>query len=162
MLVGIGASAGGLDALKTLLPELQSDSGFVFVIVVHLKAGQPSLLAEILQPFSPMPVAQVAEDQEVEPNRVYVIPPGYNLSTIDSRLRLSKIEERRNHRAPIDHFFETVAKSHGDRCVRVILSGTGADGSFGLRKTIAQDPKESQFDSMPQNARALSDRTKER
>ncbi|WP_159729358.1 chemotaxis protein CheB [Methylosinus sp. Ce-a6] len=159
MIVGIGASAGGLEALKTLLPTLPSDSGFVFVIVVHLQVSQPSLLAEILLPFSSMPVSQVAEDLEVEPNHVYVIPPGYNLSTIDSHLRLSKIEERREERAPIDHFFETLAKAQGDRCVGVILSGTGADGSFGLRKikehgglTIAQDPKESQFDSMPRNA----------
>jgi two-component system CheB/CheR fusion protein len=159
VLVGIGASAGGLEALKTLLPALPTDAGFAFVIVVHLRAGQPSLLAEVLQPFSSMPVSQVAEDLEVEPNHVYVIPPGCNLSTIDTHLRLSKIEERRENRGAIDHFFETLAKTYADRCIGVVLSGTGADGSFGLRKikecgglTIAQDPKESQFDSMPQNA----------
>ncbi|XCP57942.1 chemotaxis protein CheB (plasmid) [Methylocystis echinoides] len=159
MLVGIGASAGGLEALKTLLPALPSDSGLAFVIVVHLRPGQPSVMAEVLQPFCSMPVTQVTEDQEIEPNHIYVIPPGCNLSTIDSRLRLSKIEEGRQGRAPIDHFFETLASTHGHRSIGVILSGTGADGSFGLKQikeqgglTIAQDPKEAQFDSMPHNA----------
>lgn len=159
MLVGIGASAGGLEALKNLLLALPNDNGFAFVIIVHLRAGQPSAMAEVLQPFSSMPVSQVTEDQEIEPNHIYVIPPGCNLSTIDSHLRLSKIEENHEGRAPIDHFFETLANTHGHRSVGIILSGTGADGSFGLRKikeqgglTIAQDPKEAQFDAMPQNA----------
>ncbi len=159
MLVGIGASAGGLEALKALLPALPSDSGLAFVIVVHLRAGQPSVMAEVLQPFSVMPVTQVTEDQDIEPNHIYVIPPGCNLSAMDDHLRLSKIEENRESRAAIDHFFETLANAHAHHCIGIILSGTGADGSFGLRRikeqgglTIAQDPKESQFDSMPQNA----------
>jgi two-component system CheB/CheR fusion protein len=159
MLVGIGASAGGLEALKALLPALPSDRGLAFVIIVHLRPGQPSVMAEVLQPFSSMPVTQVTEDQEVEPNHIYVIPPGCNLSTVDSCLRLSKIEESHAGRAPIDHFFESLANTHGCRSIGVILSGTGSDGSFGLRKikeqgglTIAQDPKEAEFDSMPHNA----------
>ena len=81
MLVGIGASAGGLEALKALLPALPSDRGLAFVIIVHLRAGQPSVMAEVLQPFSSMPVTQVTEDQEIEPNHIYVIPPGCNLSS---------------------------------------------------------------------------------
>ena len=159
MLVGIGASAGGLEALKALLPALPSDSGLAFVIVVHLRAGQPSVMAEVLQPFSVMPVTQVTEDQDIEPNHIYVIPPGCNLSAMDDHLRLSKIEENRESRAAIDHFFETLANAHAHHCIGIILSGTGADGSFGLRKikeqgglTIAQDPRSSQFNSMPQNA----------
>ncbi len=158
-IVGIGASAGGLEALKTLLPALPRDSNYVFVVIVHLLADQPSVLADILQPFSTMPVTQVAEDLEIEPNHVYVIPPGYNLSVIDARLRLSKIEAQHEERGAIDHFFESLAKAHGQRCIGVILSGTGSDGSVGLKRikehgglTIAQDPKEAQFDSMPQNA----------
>jgi two-component system CheB/CheR fusion protein len=159
MLVGIGASAGGLEALKTLLPALPSDKGLAFVVIVHLAPSQPSVMAEVLQPFTSMPVTQVTEEQEIEPNHIYVIPPGRNLSTINSHLRLSSIEENREGRAPIDHFFETLANTHGPRSIGVILSGTGADGSFGVRKikeqgglTIAQDPKEAQFDSMPHNA----------
>lgn len=159
MLVGIGASAGGLEALKMLLPDLPSDSGLAFVIVVHLRASQPSVMAEVLQPFSSMPVTQVTEDQDIEPNHIYVIPPGRNLSTLDNHLRLSKIEENHEGRAPIDHFFETLADTHKDRCIGIVLSGSGADGSFGVRRikeqgglTIAQDPREAQFDSMPHNA----------
>ncbi|BDV36459.1 MULTISPECIES: chemotaxis protein CheB [Methylocystis] len=159
LFVGIGASAGGLDALKTLLPALPGDSGIVFVIVVHLSPDQPSLMAEVLTPFSPMPITQVAEELVVEPNHIYVIPPGKDLSFVDGRLRPSKIDRRKQERSAIDHFFETMAKVHSDRCVGVILSGTGADGSYGVRIikefggfTIAQEPSESQFGSMPQSA----------
>jgi two-component system CheB/CheR fusion protein len=159
LFVGIGASAGGLDALKTLLPGLPRDSGIVYVIVVHLSPDQPSLMAEVLTPFSPMPITQTAEELVVEPNHIYVIPPGMDLSFADGHLRPSKIDRRKQDRSAIDHFFETMAKTHGERCVGVVLSGTGADGSYGVRiikefggLTIAQEPSESQFGSMPQNA----------
>ncbi|MGJ0393584.1 MAG: chemotaxis protein CheB [Methylocystis sp.] len=159
LFVGIGASAGGLDALKTLLPALPADSGIVYVIVVHLSPDQPSLMAEVLTPFSPMPITQTAEELVVKPNHIYVIPPGKDLSFVDGRLRPSKIDRRIQDRSAIDHFFETMARTHCDRCVGVVLSGTGADGSYGVRVikefgglTIAQEPSESQFGSMPQNA----------
>jgi two-component system, chemotaxis family, CheB/CheR fusion protein len=159
LFVGIGASAGGLDALKTLLPQLPGDSGIVYVIVVHLSPDQPSLMAEILTPFSPMPIKQAGEELVVEPNHIYVIPPGKDLTFVDGRLRPSKIDRHKQDRSAIDHFFETMAKAHGDGCVGVVLSGSGADGSYGVRVikefggvTIAQEPSESQFDSMPQNA----------
>jgi two-component system CheB/CheR fusion protein len=100
----------------------------------------------------------VAEDLVVEPNHVYVIPPGRNLSSIDSHLRLSPLQAR-PERAAIDHFFETLATAHGDGSIGVILSGTGSDGSFGLSRikehgglTIAQEPAEAEFSAMPQNA----------
>jgi two-component system, chemotaxis family, CheB/CheR fusion protein len=159
MLVGIGASAGGLEALKALLPALPNDSGLAFVVVVHLSADQPSVLAEILAPFSPMPVTQVAEDQTIEPNRIYVIPPGRNLSDVDGQLRLSTIDKGVESRSAIDHFFETLANAHEERSIGIVLSGTGADGSLGVGRikqqgglTIAQDPTEAQFDAMPRNA----------
>lgn len=158
-LVGIGASAGGLNALKSLFSHISSDSGLAYAVVVHLSPQQPSLLADLLQPFASMPVLQVAEDTQIEPNNVYVIPPGSNLSTIDSHLRLSDIETHRTERAPVDHFFETLARTHGERCIGVILSGTGSDGCLGIKKikeqgglTIAQDPNESEFDGMPRSA----------
>jgi two-component system CheB/CheR fusion protein len=159
MLVGIGASAGGLEALKALLPALPSDSGLAFVVVVHLSGAQPSVLAEILQPFSVMPVMQVTEEQNIEPNQIYVIPPGRNLSDADGHLRVSKMDKTLESRGAIDHFFETLANAHGERSIGIVLSGTGADGSLGVGRikekgglTIAQDPTEAQFDSMPQNA----------
>jgi len=92
------------------------------VVVVHLMPDQPSALAELLQPEIAMPVQRVNEDTELVANQVYVIPPGSNLSTIDSHLRLSRIEARRAERAPIDHFFDTLSQTHAEHCVAVILS----------------------------------------
>ncbi len=158
-LVGIGASAGGLDALKQLFSAMPADSGLSFAVVVHLAPDHPSMLADLLQPFTAMPVLQVQSEMEIEPNHVYVIPPGSNLDTIDSHLRLSHIEHQRRERAPVDHFFETLATSHGGHAIAVVLSGTGSDGSYGVKAikehgglTVAQDPDEAQFDGMPQNA----------
>ena len=158
-IVGIGASAGGLDALKQFFSCTRDDSGLAYVVVVHLTPEHPSMLADLLQPLVSMPVQQVTEDLPVEPNNVYVIPPGSNLSTIDSHLRLSKIEQLRRERAPIDHFFDTLAETHGEHAVAVVLSGTGSDGSIGITMvkergglTIAQDPDEAGFDGMPRSA----------
>lgn len=82
-----------------------------------------------------MPVQQVTETLLLEADRVYVIPPGSNLDTIDTHLRPTQLEKRHQERAPIDHFFRTLAKTHGDDSIGVILTGTGSDGSFGLRET---------------------------
>jgi two-component system CheB/CheR fusion protein len=111
--VGIGASAGGLAVLKQFLARTPADSGLAYV-VVHLMSDQPSALAELLQPEIAMPVQQVSEDVALEANQVYVIPPGSNLSTIDSHLRLSRIEVQRAERAPIDHFFDTLSQTHAE------------------------------------------------
>jgi len=158
-IVGIGASAGGLDALKQFFSVTPDDTGLAYVVVVHLTPEQPSLLADLLQPLIGMPVQQVSAHLPVEPNNVYVIPPGSNLSTIDSHLRLSELEAQRRERAPIDHFFDTLAQTHGEHCVGVVLSGTGGDGAIGISMikergglTIAQEPTEAEFDGMPQSA----------
>ncbi len=106
-----------------------------------------------------LPVQQVSETVLLEPDRVYVIPPNANLSTIDTHLRLSELEESRRERAPIDHFFRTLARTHDGHAVGVILTGTGSDGTLGLREvkekggfTIVQDPGEAEYDGMPQSA----------
>ena len=157
--VGVGASAGGLAALKTLFDHVPEDSGLAFVVVVHLSPEHESHLADLLQPHVKIPVQQVTETMALEPNRVYVIPPGCNLSAIDTHLRLSDLEERRRERAPIDHFFRTLAGTHDGHAVGVILSGTGSDGTLGIKEikakgglTIVQDPNEAQFDGMPQSS----------
>jgi two-component system, chemotaxis family, CheB/CheR fusion protein len=157
--VGIGASAGGLAALRTLLASVPEDSGLAWVVVVHLSPEHESHLAELLQPHVPFPVQQVAETVRLEPNRVYVIPPNANLNTIDTHLRLSDLEARRRERAPIDHFFRTLASTHDGKGIGVILTGTGSDGTLGLREikeqgglTIVQDPAEAEYDGMPQSA----------
>ncbi|WP_373510816.1 CheR family methyltransferase, partial [Thiocapsa sp.] len=158
-IVGIGASAGGLAILKRFFACTSADSGLAYVVIMHLAPDHPSVLADLLQPHVAMPVQQVTEDVVVEANQVYVIPPGRNLSTIDSHLRLSLLEVRRAERAPIDHFFDTLSQSHREHCVAVVLSGTGSDGSIGISMvkergglTIAQEPSEAEFEGMPRNA----------
>ncbi len=157
--VGIGASAGGLAALKTFFSHVPGDGGLTFVVVVHLSPDHKSHLAELLQPHVHFPVQQVTETTALEPNRMYVIPPNANLSAIDTHLRLSKLEDRRKERAPIDHFLRTLASTHDGNAVAVILTGTGSDGTLGIKDikangglVIVQDPKEAEYDSMPQSA----------
>lgn len=157
--VGIGASAGGLAALKSFFRHFPQDSGLSIVVVVHLSPDHESHLAELLQPHVKMPVQQVLETTPLEPNRVYVIPPNANLDTIDTHLRLTELEKRRQERAPIDHFFRTLARTHEGDAIGVILTGTGSDGTLGLRDikqagglTVVQDPVEAEYDGMPQSA----------
>ncbi|MEX2581526.1 MAG: chemotaxis protein CheB [Verrucomicrobiales bacterium] len=157
--VGVGASAGGMEALKRLFAEVPEQPGVCFVVVVHLSPEHESHLARLLQPHSRIPVQQVTETIPMERDHVYVIPPGVNLDAIDTHLRLSDLEEKRNERAPIDHFFRTLAEAHGERSVGVVLTGTGSDGTLGLRRiresgglTIVQSPEEAQYDAMPRSA----------
>ncbi len=156
--VGIGASAGGLAALKKFFENVRQDSGFAFVVVVHLSAEHESHLADLLQLRVKIPVQQVTRTTKILPDRVYVIPPGYNISAIDTHLRLSSIEGLRE-RAPIDHFFRTLAATHDGHAIGVILTGTGTDGTSGVREVkakgglvVVQDPNEAEYDGMPQSA----------
>ncbi len=135
---GIGASAGGLAAIKRFLREIPEKTGIAFVIVVHLAPEHESFLSDLLQPMSKMPVSQVTTEEPLEPNHVYVIPPGRNLSSIDTHLRLSPLEPDRRLRAPIDHFLGTLAETHGRHAVGIILSGSGSDGAAGLKKIKPQ------------------------
>ena len=159
LVIGIGASAGGLHALKALLHHVPAESGLAVVVVVHLSPDHKSHLAELLQPHVPFPVQQVTKTMAIEPNHVYVIPPNANLSAVDTHLRLSKLEERRQERSPIDHFFSTLAAAHDGQSIAVILTGTGSDGTLGIREikangglVIVQDPDEAEYDGMPQSA----------
>src|SRR5580704_5750412 len=157
--VGIGASAGGLAALKIFLDQVPADSGLAFVVVVHLSPDYESHLAELLQPHARFPVQQVSHTTLLEPNHVYIIPPNANLNAIDTHLRLTKLEERRQERAPIDHFFRTLAGTHDGHAIAVVLTGTGSDGTLGVKDikanggvVIVQDPAEAEYDGMPQSA----------
>ena len=158
-IVGIGASAGGLAALKTFFSRVPDDSDLAYVVVVHLSPDNKSHLADLLQSSSKMPVQQVTETTKIEKNQVYIIPPNANLDTIDTHLRLSELEAARRDRAPIDHFFRTLANVHDGHAVGVILTGTGSDGTLGIREikgrggvAIVQDPNEAEFDGMPLSA----------
>ena len=157
--VGIGASAGGLTALKTFFDHVPADSGLAFVVVVHLSPEHKSHLADLLQPHVRFPVQQVNDATPLEPNHVYIIPPNANLSAIDTHLRPSKLEEHRRERAPIDHFFRTLAATHDGHAIGVVLTGTGSDGTLGVKDIkatggliVVQDPNEAEYDGMPQSA----------
>jgi two-component system, chemotaxis family, CheB/CheR fusion protein len=159
IVVGIGASAGGLTALKRFFRDIPSDSGLTFVVVVHLSPEHDSHLAEVLQPHVAIPVMQVVETTLLQSDHVYVIPPGRNLTAVDTHLRLVDLEAERRQRAPIDHFFRTLAETHDGQSIGVILTGTGSDGTLGLKEinrrgglVIVQDPSDAEYDGMPQSA----------
>lgn len=157
--VGIGASAGGINALKQFFADLPADSGMAFVVILHLSQQHESNLAAIIQQQTAMPVAQVTETVKVEPNRVYVIPPASHLEMMDGVIKLAEPQRIRGLRVPIDLFFRTLADAYGRQAVCVILSGTGSDGTFGLKRikenggiAFAQDPSDAEYDDMPRNA----------
>lgn len=159
-LVGIGASAGGIPALKAFFEHVGEDTGLVFVVVMHLSPEHESNLAEVLQPHVRIPVRQVQGRTAIEPDHVYVIPPDRSLAVVDHHLELSRFEEPRGRRAPIDVFFRTIADVHPDG-VGVLLSGTGSDGVVGLKAIkeaggliLAQSPEEAEYDAMPRAAEA--------
>lgn len=156
-IVGIGASAGGLDAFLQLLGALPADTGMAFVLVQHLDPTHPSALAEILSRATAMPVAEVHAAVEVEPNHVYVIPPGQSMGIEQGRLQLSPREGRGPHH-PIDTFFRALAADRRHQALGVVLSGTATDGTLGLEAikaeggiTFAQDAS-AQHESMPNSA----------
>ena len=159
VVAGLGASAGGVEALEAFFAGLPEVDGVAFVVVLHLAPDEESRLADVLQGGLPLPVTQVTEAVEIEPGHVYVIPPNKNLLAADGRLVLEPIEEERVRRRPIDHFFRTLAHAYGERAVGVVLSGTGANGTVGVRALkeaggmiLAQDPAEARFDEMPRTA----------
>ncbi|MBE9063714.1 chemotaxis protein CheB [cf. Phormidesmis sp. LEGE 11477] len=157
--VGIGASAGGLEAFQTFFRRMDEDSGMAFVLISHLAPDHDSLLSELLAKETQMPVLQVTEEVQLEANRVYVIPPNATLTVDDGILRLSTPIQARGHRAPIDIFFRSLAEDQGENAVCVILSGTGSDGTIGMKSikefgglAIAQNSETAKYDSMPRNA----------
>jgi two-component system, chemotaxis family, CheB/CheR fusion protein len=159
LIVGIGASAGGIQAVRRFLERLPTDSGIVCVVVLHLSPKHVSSLAEVLSTSTTLPVTQVDERVAVEPNHVYVIPPNRSLRMVDGSLEVSEVTSFEERRAPVDIFFRTLAESHHNRAVAVVLSGTGANGSMGIKRikelggiAIVQDPDEAQYGDMPRNS----------
>jgi two-component system CheB/CheR fusion protein len=159
-MVAIGASAGGLGACRRLLDALPAHNGMAFIIVQHLDPSHDSMMVDLLAGHTSMPVLLATEGMKIERERVYVIPPGVYLSADDKgALRLSKPQARHGARLPFDFLLSSLAREHGARTVCVVLSGTGADGSLGLKAVkesgglvIAQDISEADYDGMPRSA----------
>jgi two-component system CheB/CheR fusion protein len=163
LIVGIGASAGGIKALQDFFANVPAESGMAYVVILHLSPDHDSRLAEVLQNAAVIPVTQVSGSVHVEANHVYVIPPNQSLAMNDGTLTLSNIKRIEERRAPIDIFFRTLGESHSSRAATVVLSGTGADGSMGMKRVkekggvcIVQDPDEAQFSDMPRNSIATN------
>ena len=160
-IVGIGTSAGGLEALDLFLHHVPAKCGMAFVVIQHLSPTHVGNLPELLQRSTPMKVSQVDSTTKVQPNHVYVIPPNKDLSINKRTLRLHDPEAETKHglRLPIDSFLHSLAEDAAEQSIGVILSGMGSDGSKGLRAikdlgglTLAQEPSSAKFDSMPKSA----------
>src|SRR5271156_2071430 len=157
--VGLGASAGGLDAARRLLAALPAGTGMAFILIQHLDPTHVSMMADLLAGHTPMKVQQAADGMPLERGRVYLIPPCVYLSIQGGALPLSEPLERHGARLPFDFFLRSLAEEFGDRAICVILSGTGSDGSLGLKAVkekgglvLAQDPDEAEYDGMPRSA----------
>ncbi len=159
-IVGVGASAGGLEAFTALLKGIPPRTGMAFVLVQHLAPKHESILGSLLARTTEMPVLEAEEGTKVEPDHVYVIPPARDLVLRDGRLGLTPRPERVDGaHMPIDLFLRTLAEAHDDLAVGVILSGTGTDGTLGIRAikqaggiVIAQEPESARYDGMPRSA----------
>ena len=158
-IVGIGASAGGLEAFKELLSHIPVNTGMAFVLIQHLDPKHESLSAEILGRATSMPVNEVVDGMRVEPNRVYVIPPNCNLGLRHRLLKIQPRTESRGQHLPLDFFFQTLAEEQKTQAIGVVLSGTASDGTEGLRAikaeggiTLVQDPESAKYDGMPRSA----------
>ena len=162
-IVGIGASAGGLEAFSQLLRALPTDTGMAFVLIQHLDPQHESQLSEILSRTTAMAVTTVTDRLRVEPDRVYVIPPNADMTIAGGRFALTTRDAVDRH-APIDHFFSSLARELEGRAIGVVLSGTGSDGTLGLRAikaedgiTFVQDEKSAKHPGMPQSALPFAD-----
>jgi two-component system CheB/CheR fusion protein len=159
LIVGIGASAGGIQALQTFFKNVPKDSGCAYVVILHMSPDHDSKLVELLNHVTKIPVSAVTKKTKVRPNQVYVISPNQHLTMVDGHIIVSKNLTTEDRRAPVDIFFRTLADSHGPSAVCVVLSGTGANGSMGLKRikeqggaAYVQNPKEAEFNEMPRNS----------
>ena len=158
--VGIGASAGGLEAISDLLRHLPIDTGMAFVCIQHLDPTHVSLLTAILAKTTVMPVSEVVNGMSVEPNHVYVIPPNTCMTILKDILKLApRSASQCEKHTPIDIFFRSLATDQGSRAIGIVLSGTASDGSAGIQyikaeggATFAQDEASAKFEQMPHNA----------
>ena len=160
-LVGIGASAGGLDALREFFTAMPTDSGAAFVVIQHLDPSHPSHMADILAKSTAMNVVEAQDGMPVQGDSVFTIPPDKFLKVQNGRLHVTETVKRDGMRMPIDFFFRSLAEDQHEKAICVILSGTGSDGTHGLREvhgvggmTIVQAPETAQFDAMVRNAMA--------
>ncbi|MEQ1655965.1 MAG: chemotaxis protein CheB, partial [Nitrospira sp.] len=159
LIVGVGASAGGLEAMEEFFRHMPPGSGMAFVVVSHQHAGHVSLLPSLLGKCTAMPVAEATDGMQVQPDRVYLAPGGTNMAVLHGTLHCMESPSQERVPLPIDYFFRSLAEDQKQRAVGIVLSGTGSDGTVGLRTikaesglTIAQDPQSAKYQGMPRSA----------
>lgn len=157
--VGIGASAGGLEALQALAEQISPDSGAAYVIVQHLSPDHASIMDQLLQARTTLSVKQIEDGDPITANRIYVTPPGQEVTIEGAELRLQDRDDNRSRQAPIDRFFRSLAENNGRHSFCVVLSGTGTDGTDGLKAVkaaggvaIVQESTNARFPGMPDSA----------
>jgi len=158
-IVGIGASAGGLEAFDQFFTHMPPDTGMAFVLIQHLDPKHKSILSELVRRYTRMPVREVEDGMSVEPNSVYVIPPNRNMAILHRKLHLLEQSDISGLRTPIDFFFRSLAEDLKDKAICIVLSGTGTEGAMGLRAVkgeggmaMAQDAESAKYDGMPRSA----------
>jgi two-component system CheB/CheR fusion protein len=159
LVAALGASAGGIRALKQFFAAVETDARIAYIVILHLSPDHESSLAQVLQSTCPIPVTTVRKRMRIAPDHVYVVSPNTRLTLDDGHIDAADITGAQERRAPIDMFFRTLADAERARAVCVVLSGTGADGSMGLKRVkeygglcLAEDPEEADFADMPRNA----------
>lgn len=157
--VGMGASAGGLEAFEQFFSNMPPDRGIAFILVPHLDPTHASMMSDLLKRYTTMKVIEAKDKMRIEPDRIYVIPPNKDMSIHDCILRLSVPQEPHGFRMPIDFFFRSLAEDCGERAICVILSGNGTDGTMGLRAihgaggmSMVQEVTTAKYDGMPRSA----------
>ena len=158
-IVGIGTSAGGLEALETFFRQMPPHSGMAFVVVQHLDPTHASILVDLVRRYTLMRVFQIEDGMRVHPDCIYIIPPNRDMALMRGQLHLMEPVERRGLRLPIDFFFRSLAEDLMEKAMCIVLSGTGSDGTLGLKEirgvggmAMVQDPETAKYDGMPRSA----------
>src|SRR5580658_8448647 len=160
-IVGIGASAGGLAAFEAFFSTMAPDRepGMAFVFVQHLARDHKSILSELVRRYTRMQVFEVEDGMVIKPNCTYIIPPNRDMAVVNGALQLLEPTLARGVRLPIDFFFRSLAQDHRERAICIVLSGTGSDGSLGVRAVkgeggmvMVQTPESTEYDGMPRSA----------
>jgi two-component system CheB/CheR fusion protein len=158
-IVGIGASAGGLEALESFFSHVPVKSAMAFVVIQHLDPTHKSIMGSLLKKYTAMDISEISDGLRMEKNRVYLAPPDHNIEVIDNTLHYRTPEKIRAVNLPIDFFFRSLADDQGERAIGVILSGTGTDGTLGLKvikgaggMAMVQEEAQAKFSGMPKSA----------
>ncbi|MCP4157999.1 MAG: chemotaxis protein CheB, partial [bacterium] len=155
-IIGIGASAGGLDSFEKFFTHIPSDSGMAFVLFQHIAPDHKSMLPDLLKKFTSMEVYEVKDSMKVRPNCIYINPPGNDVGVINGALHLLEPTHPRGMKMPINHFLRSLAQDRQEKAIGIIFSGTGTDGTLGLQAvkekgglTMVQEPGSAEYDGMP-------------